>query len=44
MDLFVDFVEISIINTHPLMFILFVYEYWIGKPIWVVHFFDKTNI
>jgi hypothetical protein len=43
MDLFADFVEISIINTHPLMFILFVYKYWIGKPIWVVHF-DKTNI
>jgi hypothetical protein len=43
-DLFTCLVEISIINTHPPIFILFRYRYGIGEPIWVVHFFDKTSI
>jgi hypothetical protein len=41
---FACLVEISIINTHPPIFILFRYKYEIGESIWLVHFFDKINI
>jgi hypothetical protein len=33
MNLFSDFIETSIINTHAPIFILFWYKYWIDKPI-----------
>ena len=38
---FTSFVQISIINTHPPIFILLGYKYRIGEPIRVVHFLDK---
>jgi hypothetical protein len=41
---FTCLIKISIINTHPLMFILFGYKNGIGKPIWVVHFLNETGV
>jgi hypothetical protein len=35
---------ISIINTHPQIFILFRYNNGIGEPIRVVHFINETGI
>jgi hypothetical protein len=41
---FACLVEISVINTHPPIFILSMYKYGIGKRIWVVHFSDEAGI
>jgi hypothetical protein len=43
-DLFAYLIKISIINTHPPIFILFVYKNGIDKPIRVVHFLNETGV
>jgi hypothetical protein len=43
-DVFTCLIKISIIDTHPPFFILFGYKNTIGKPIRVVHFFNKIGI
>jgi hypothetical protein len=41
---FACLIKIGIINTHPLIFILFVYKNMIGDPIWMVHFLNETGV
>jgi hypothetical protein len=41
MGIFACLVDISIINTHPPIFILFRFKFWISETIWVIHFFNK---
>jgi hypothetical protein len=41
---FACLIKISIINTHPPIFILFRYKNGIGEPIRVVHFFNETDV
>jgi hypothetical protein len=41
---FACLIKISVINTHPPIFILFWYKIRIGEPIWVVHFLNKTGV
>jgi hypothetical protein len=41
---FACLIKISIINTHPPIFILFRYKNGIGELIWVEHFFKETNV
>jgi hypothetical protein len=41
---FACLIKISIINTHPPIFIPFGYKNGIGEPIWVVHFLNETDI
>jgi hypothetical protein len=41
---FACLIKIRIINTHPLIFILFRYNNGIGEPIRVVYFFIETNV
>jgi hypothetical protein len=37
-------IKINIINTHPLILILFWYKNRIGEPIRVVHFLNETGV
>jgi hypothetical protein len=39
----VVFVEIGVINAHPLFIILFSYKNQVGKALWVIHLFDKAG-
>jgi hypothetical protein len=41
---FACLIKISIINTHPLIFILFGYKNRIGEPIRVVYFLNEISI
>jgi hypothetical protein len=37
------FVEIGVINAHPPFIILFPYKNWVGKPLRMIHLFDKAG-
>jgi hypothetical protein len=39
----VVFVEIGVINAHPPFIILFSYKNRVGKPLQVIHLFDKAD-